>query len=207
MKKKFVVLAMFFALASVAVANDTIFSDNFDSENGCVGVWNYTGFANWTVSDGTVDLRNGQIGHFPDHGMYVDMDGSTQPGDAGKLTSKTAFDLEPGTYTLSFDLAGSQVDYSTIDYVTVGVAMGTLLDETTYTLGRYEPFTTFTQTFTVTAPTLTTLSFEGLGGDCHSMLLDNVSLESVSHTPAPGAFLLGGIGVGLVNWLRRRRIL
>jgi hypothetical protein len=34
-----------------------IFSDNFNTENGCVGTLNYNNFANWTVSNGTVDLR------------------------------------------------------------------------------------------------------------------------------------------------------
>ena len=91
-----------------------LFSDNFDSETLAL---NYAGFANWTVSDGTVDLI-GNPAFFdllPGNGRYVDLDGSTS--NAGVMTS-SALALTGGvTYDLTFSLAGSQRgDSNTVTY-------------------------------------------------------------------------------------------
>jgi len=195
------VLAVFIvALFAVsAQAGPTLFSDNFDTENGGLEALDYAGFANWTVSDGTVDLigNGGTYDFQPGHGLYVDMDGSTQ--DAGKMLTSSSLDLAPGTYVLSFDLAGNQRSGSA-DSVTVQVNMGSVFSKE-YTLAKDEPFQTFTETIVVDTPTMASLSFEGAGGDNVGMLLDNVSVAAI---PAPGAVLLGSLGAGLVGWLRRR---
>lgn len=184
---------------SHASAATVVFEDDFNTEHGGTGVLNYNAFAKWTVSGGTVDLiGNGYFDFQPGYGLYVDMDGST--GNAGKLTS-IDLNLAAGTYVLSFDLAGNHRN-SAVESVDVQVNLGALLTDT-ISLARNDPFTTFTRQFTVAAPSVVNLSFEGAGGDNIGMLLDNVEVAVV---PLPAAAWLGLSlmgGIGAVRKLRR----
>lgn len=194
--RKIIFITVIWAFTAAPAMAD-LFSDNFNSES--IGL-NYNSFANWEVSDGTVDLIG--VGSswdwFPAYGRYVDMDGST--GNAGKITTKTSFNFSPGTtYALSFDLAGNQrPGHPPSDTVVVQVDMGTVFSKS-YTLTTLDPFTTFTETFFVGTPTIAKLSFEGLYGDNVGMLLDNVTL-----VPVPGAVLLGLLGLGAAGLKLRK---
>ena len=191
-----------FLIGLVGTAQATIiFSDNFNAENGGVGVVNYSGFANWTVSAGTVDLiGNGYYDFLPGNGLYVDMDGST--GNAGIMTNNLS--LAAGNYVLSYNLAGNQLNGST-EQVDVQVALGSLVNAT-HSLNQNDPFTTFIQSFTVSSPTIADLSFIGNGGDNIGMLLDNIVLEQVVPVPEPSTLLLLGAGLGgLVFWRKKRQ--
>ncbi|UCG59883.1 MAG: hypothetical protein JSU70_10255 [Phycisphaerales bacterium] len=209
---------LFLTCASASWA-DVIFSDNFDAENGGGFALNYDAFAQWSLVDPTVDLiGNGDYDWYPGHGLYVDMDGSSL--DAGKITSMR-IPADPGLYTLKFSLAGCYWDpakygHEALDMVTVEVngstagslTAGNVLFSETYSLPWDQGFTAYSVDFSVpdTSSHLT-VSFEGFakdGGDNIGMLVDDVAIAAV---PAPGAVLLGSIGVSLVGWLRRRRML
>lgn len=187
------------ALLAAPAQATVIFSDNFDSENGGVGVLNYVGFANWTVAGGTVDLVNngfffGGLGS----GQYVDLDGSST--DSGVMTHSLGI-LGAGNYLFSYDLAGSQRGSTD----SVDVKVNNLISSVTHSLASSAGFATFSQSLTLVAPTAVTLSFEGHGGDNVGLLLDNVKLERVDAVPETSSTfgLLAGI-VCLGAWLRRR---
>jgi hypothetical protein len=200
MKRLVSALCGLLALTLVGQSNaTTIFSDDFNSENGGIGVFNYNFFANWSVSGGTVDLIGspGFFDFFPQNGLYVDLDGTSF--QTGTLTS-IGIPVAPGNYMLSFLLAGSQ--RGDVNTVQVNVSGG--LASSTYTLASNVPLTLQTMPFTVLAPTTINLSFhnEGISNNI-GLILDNVTLNQVSGVPDSGstiAFLgIAMIGLGLIG--------
>ncbi|MBN2475902.1 MAG: hypothetical protein JXB62_14920 [Pirellulales bacterium] len=186
-----------------------IFSDNFNGENGGAYQLNYTGFANWTVTAGTVDLigEGSPWNWFTGYGLYVDMDGSTSaPGTMLSIN----LDLDPGQYVLSYELAGSQrPGHPAQNWVEATVETGPTLR--TVSLAPNAPFAVYEDCFTLAAPTTVQIRFSASGvGDNVGMLLDNVMVDNVKDDviPEPASVaiwsLIGLSWIGFGAWRRRR---
>ncbi len=186
---------------------EIIFSDNFNTEPVPTFEHNYTGFANWTVTSGTVDILDYDLAHWPastsggwstSDGLLVDMDGSTN--SAGTLETKQSYTLETGIYELAFYASGNlRVPWDD----TLQVEVGTVYSEN-HVLSKLDSKALYSAVFTVTSAESAKISFQNLGGDNAGVFLDSVQLTAI---PEPTAISLSTIvAFGLFARYYRRRI-
>ncbi|HQR07966.1 MAG TPA: DUF642 domain-containing protein [Gemmatales bacterium] len=199
----------------------SVISSSFTSETAAVDPinhpyagLNFTGFTNWTVTRGSVDLVNlngaSKTYWFSNyHGAtpsfsFVDLDGTSK--HSGQITS-SVMNLTPGTYHLTFDVAGNLGRRPNSEGMTV--RLNGLGITQHYELASNAGFTTKTIDFTVTTPTTTDLSFANESDDPSTMnddqgpLLANINLTnlgaSAAAVPEPTTLILaGGLTGGLL---------
>lgn len=152
-----------------------LLKEDFEGENDNRHALNYTGFEQWNVVQGTVDL----VGTPPfddflprSQGMYVDLDGSSKA--AGTLRSRERFALVPGRYRLELKMSGTPRDHQPPNAMNISV--GDAFSETV-TLKRYAPLQPFVRTFRVESAMDAHLTFRHLGGDDYGIFIDDIRFE------------------------------
>lgn len=186
--------------ALTAPASASIMPDDFNSENGGVGTLNYYGFANYTVTSGSVDLIGaGFYDNFPGNGMYVDMAGTT--GQFGALTTNTVY--AAGTYHVTLGLGGT---------IYSGISDGVLLDWGTgnWSSGDLAGLTSQTFDFDITLDVASAITISDLGHSGNANIgatLFGLSVERTQKSDVPEPLTLSLMGAGLAGMgaFRRRR--
>jgi hypothetical protein len=206
MRHLFMALVLCGACLVPAASRADIIQENFD---GLTPGLNATNIGVFSVTGGSVDVVGSGVFGFlcvgPESGNCVDMDGSTYA--AGTISLTNPVTLTPGTYTLSFDLIGSQRGVTTSTTVT----LGSLYNQTFVLASGDDTDGIVSTVITVSTPTTVNLTFSSNTSGNDGALLDNVDLKAnpaSSDPPDPAAepTSLSLLTMGLVGVLGRRRI-
>jgi hypothetical protein len=177
-------------------------------ENGGAATVNYSGFANWSVVNGSVDLiGNGFQDPYPGNGLYVDLDGTTQ--QSATLESTAGIAAAPGEYLFEFDLGDTNFlpgSPAEANELSVSVLDG---DLNVLATGPYSSSDTLDGVFTLqslsfdvaSATDLTVRFVHESVGDNFGLAIDNVRITLV---PEPGALSIAMISVVIFHFRRSR---
>ncbi len=225
MNKLLIALAASAAFVAPAQAAN-VFTDNFDAENGGASQFNYSGFANFSVT-GQVDIiAHGSFFNCPGPGSCVDLDGTSGPG---RLTSLSSFSFNAGdTIRLSYELSGNQrvggsdgwfsgftfagatqLNNYGFNYFGSDVVVGNFLTTgitTSTTIASNAPFAQRSLFFTAGNAGSLTFNIGTNSADNFGPVLDNVTLDISNAVPEPATWGMMIAGFGIVgSALRRRR--
>lgn len=192
------------ALAGPAAAQVPAFFDDFLFDNGGQPRENIrgqsqgdaTGFFQWTVVDGTVDLVGGNIpGVGPEAlgGRYVDLGGSSN--DPGRFETLPITLTGVLTYNLSFLYKSADGSANSASVTIAGQTFNVSTSST--------EFQTFSRDLTVD-PSLssTSIAFQDLGSTSDGIGIDRVQLLPAA-VPEPAT--MAALGLGVFGFLRARR--
>lgn len=197
-------LALLLSIGTAQAA--TVFTDDFNGENGSTPVLGTTSLSRWNVVDGNVDLiGNGLNGasydFYPGHGYYLDLDGTGRSGrgNTSNASIETTQVFGAGSYMVSFLLGNNPGGGSSVNPLTVSLGSYSTILNTT----GYPPFSP------VTLSVLTTggrLSFaQGGSADQQGSIIDNVEVSTATPEPSSVATVISGLAGLLYAASRRRR--
>lgn len=201
MRKLIFALAASAALIAPAHAATVVFSDNFDSYSPASAVpWGGNGV--WTTNNSVDLVKSGEydITCAGGTGNCVDLSGDSN-GSISQLIN-----LAAGSYTISFDYTGNQLDAFGGPFPQAGfnVTIGSLTTFIGPLANNSSVFTTFLGGFTTSGPA--TLTFTQIGGDpLRGSILDNVSISAVPES-ASWAMMIAGFGLAGAAIRRRSTV-